>query len=135
MLNKLYYPAVFSVEGEDGFGIRFPDFPDCAVSGDSMETGYERASRVLGEILEGLETAGDVIPKPSMPQEIALQKGEFVVVIEFDMLEYKKRTRSKAVKKTLSIPSWLNEEATAVGVNFSQILQDGLLRVLNEKSC
>ena len=47
------------------------------------------------------------------------------------MTEYKKRTNSKAVKKTLSIPSWLNEEAMAKGINFSSVLQDALKKQLN----
>ena len=45
-----------------------------------------------------------------------------LTIIEFDMLEYQKKHNSRAVKKTLSIPEWLNEEATAMGVNFSQVL-------------
>ena len=51
----------------------------------------------------------------------------FLVAIEFDMLAYKKRTNSRAVKKTLSIPEWLNEAAIAKGINFSQVLQEALL--------
>ena len=50
-----------------------------------------------------------------------------LVVVEFDMLEYCKKHNSKAVKKTLSIPEWLNEEAIAMGVNFSQVLQEALM--------
>ncbi|MDD3404302.1 MAG: type II toxin-antitoxin system HicB family antitoxin [Hespellia sp.] len=117
-----------------GFDIRFPDLPACCDSCDDMESGYAKAFKILGASLVEMESAGEEIPKPSMPQDISLQGGEFVVIIEFDMLEYKKRTRSKAVKKTLSIPCWLNEEATALGVNFSQILQDGLMRVISDKS-
>ena len=49
------------------------------------------------------------------------------MVIEFDMLEYKRRHNSRAVKKTLSIPEWLNEEAMKMGVNFSQVLQEALM--------
>ena len=54
-----------------------------------------------------------------------------LVIVEFDMLEYQKKHNSRAVKKTLSIPEWLNEEATARGVNFSQVLQEALLVKLN----
>ena len=53
-----------------------------------------------------------------------------LAIIEFDMLEYQKKHNSRAVKKTLSIPEWLNEEATAMGVNFSQVLQEALLSKL-----
>lgn len=134
MINRLYYPAVFSTKRNKGFDIRFPDLPECTDSCVDMESGYSQAFKKLGASLVEMEEAGEEIPKPSLPQDISLQRGEFVVVIEFNMLEYKKRTRSKAVKKTLSIPCWLNEEATALGVNFSQILQEGLLHVISEKS-
>ena len=53
-----------------------------------------------------------------------------MVIIEFDMLEYQRKHNSRAVKKTLSIPEWLNEEATALGVNFSQVLQEALMAKL-----
>ena len=42
-------------------------------------------------------------------------------------MEYRKMYSSKAVKKTLTIPKWLNEEAVSIGVNFSQVLQEALL--------
>ena len=47
------------------------------------------------------------------------------------MLAYKKRYHSKAVKKTLTIPEWLNNEAIAMNINFSQVLQDALLKKIN----
>ena len=49
------------------------------------------------------------------------------MVIEFDMMEYRKKHCSRAVKKTLSIPEWLNEAAIRAGVNFSQVLQEALI--------
>lgn len=59
---------------------------------------------------------------------ITTSDNEYCVVIEFDMLAYLKRNNSKAVKKTLTIPEWLNEEATALGINFSQVLQEALIQ-------
>lgn len=55
------------------------------------------------------------------------------MVIEFDMRAYQKRTNSKAVKKTLSIPQWLNEEAMEMGVNFSQVLQEALIQKIGAR--
>ncbi len=66
-------------------------------------------------------------PASSDPTTITLEPDSFLVVIEFDMLAYKKRSNSRAVKKTLSIPEWLNEAAIAMDLNFSQILQEALL--------
>ena len=50
-----------------------------------------------------------------------------VVIIGFDMIAYQKKHNSRAVKKTLSIPEWLNEAAIRAGVNFSQVLQEALM--------
>jgi hypothetical protein len=71
-------------------------------------------------------------PEPSDVSTINIEDDATIVIIEFDMLAYKKRTNSKAVKKTLTIPEWLNEEATASGINFSQVLQEALMAKLEK---
>ena len=70
------------------------------------------------------------IPDPSDLDKIQNEDGT-IVIVEFDMLEYQRKHNSKAVKKTLSIPEWLNEEAVSMGVNFSQVLQEALMSKLN----
>ena len=65
-------------------------------------------------------------PEPSPVDKITVDKDAVLVVIEFDMLAYKKRTNSKAVKKTLTIPAWLNDRAIQLNINFSQVLQEAL---------
>jgi len=67
-----------------------------------------------------------VITVPTEINKIPQEEDSFTVIVEFDLLEYRKKHSSKSVKKTLSIPEWLNEEAVARGVNFSQVLQDAL---------
>ena len=130
-MNKLFYPAIFHVAEEGGFWITFPDLPECMTQGDNMQEAYEMAVDALGLALTSREQEGEEIPAASELNPIALSKDEYCVVIEFDMLAYKKRTNSKAVKKTLSIPEWLNEEATALGINFSQVLQEALVKKIN----
>ena len=66
------------------------------------------------------------IPVPTEIDKLSPEDDAYIALIEFDMQEYRKKHSSKAVKKTLSIPQWLNEEATEQGINFSQVLQDGL---------
>ena len=127
-MNKLlFYPAIFHKAEEGGFWISFPDLPECLTEGDDMTQAYEMAVDALGLALTSRETENEPLPAPSDPTAISVDKDSFLVVIEFDMLAYKKRTNPQAVKKTLSIPEWLNEEATAIGVNFSQVLQEALL--------
>ena len=96
--------------------------------GEDMEHAYEMAVDALGLAITSREAEKMEIPVASEPFDIQIGEHEICVVIEFDMLAYKKRTNSRAVKKTLSIPEWLNEEAMALGVNFSQVLQEALLQ-------
>ena len=86
----------------------------------------------LGLCITDRMNSKEVLPSPSSPENLTVDDG-FLMVIEFDLLSYKKRTNSKAVKKTLTIPEWLNEEATALGVNFSQVLQEALIAKIEAK--
>lgn len=125
-MNKLFYPAIFHAAEEGGFWVNFPDIPECMTQGDDMTQAYEMSVEALGLALTSLEAENRILPIASRPDEIKVSDG-FLVVIEFDMLEYKRRHNSRAVKKTLSIPEWLNEEAMKMGVNFSQVLQEALM--------
>ena len=125
MLKKLFYPAIFTPEDDGGYSVAFPDMDGCFTQGETIEEAYEMAFDALGLEIEFLESEKRTIPSPSAPN--AINKNEFVAIIEFDMLEYQKKHNSKAVKKTLTIPQWLNEEAMAKNINFSQVLQEALL--------
>ncbi len=129
-MNKLFYPAIFHKAEEGGFWISFPDIPECLTEGDDMQQAYEMAVEALGLALIGRKEEGEEIPIPSEIGEIRNEDGT-IVIVGFDMLEYKKKHNARAVKKTLSIPEWLNEEAVARGVNFSSVLQEALMAKLN----
>lgn len=129
-MEKLFYPAIFHEAEEGGFWVSFPDLPECLTEGDDMQQAYEMAVEALGISLSSRKAEDEVIPKPTKINKIDVEDG-ILVVVEFDMLEYQKKHNSRAVKKTLSIPEWLNEEAIARGVNFSQVLQEALMLKLN----
>lgn len=126
MNNRLFYPAVFHKAEEGGFWVSFPDFPECMTQGDSMDEAYEMAIDALGLSLSSIEDEGTDIPKASEFETVDPEDG-ILVIVEFDMAEYRRKHRSKAVKKTLSIPEWLNEAAIRENLNFSQILQEALM--------
>lgn len=96
-----------------------------------MTDALYMAEDALALALFELERSKAPIPKPSELDAIALEPGEFVSYVCCDTIGYQKMHNNKAVKKTLSIPEWLNEAALAKGLNFSQILQDGLRAALN----
>lgn len=126
-MKKLFYPALFHKAQEGGFWVSFPDIPECLTQGDDMAQTYEMAVDALGLALTSREAEKQPFPVSSDPTAITPETDSFLAVIEFDMLAYKKRTSSRAVKKTLSIPEWMNEAAIAMGLNFSQVLQEALL--------
>ncbi len=126
-MKKLFYPALFHIAEEGGFWVSFPDIPECLTQGDDITQAYEMAVDALGLALICREKEHQPFPNASDPTVITSEPDSFIVVIEFDMLAYKKRTSSRAVKKTLSIPEWLNEAAIEMNLNFSQILQEALI--------
>lgn len=131
-MNKLFYPALFHKAEEGGFWISFPDIPECLTDGDNMEQAYQMAVDALGLALTDMEDNHIAFPKPSPAHQIKIDDDAIIVVIEFDMLAYKKRTNSRAVKKTLTIPEWLNTEAMKLGINFSQVLQEALMSKISK---
>lgn len=130
-MNRLFYPAIFHKAEEGGFWVTFPDIPECMTQGDDMQQAYEMAIDALGLSITTMEDLGEVIPKASSPDAIEVEADGFLLVVEFDIMEYRRKNCSRAVKKTLSIPEWLNEAAMKQGINFSQVLQEALLAKLS----
>ena len=125
-MNRLFYPAIFHEAEEGGFWVTFPDVPECMTQGDDMQQAYEMAVDALGLSLTTMEEAGEEIPKASTLDKVDPEDG-VLIIVEFDMAEYRRRNSSRAVKKTLSIPEWLNEAAMRENINFSQLLQEALM--------
>ncbi len=133
-MDHFFYPAVFHSADKGGFWISFPDFPECLTQGKNMEDAYEMATEALGLCIDEKLKNNVEMPQASVPTDLVLEKGDFTCVIEFDMLRYRKTHNSKAVKKTLSIPEWLNEAAVMQNINFSQVLQEALIDILNKSN-
>ena len=123
MLDKYVFPAVFHPE-DIGFSIHFPDLPGCITEGDTLEEASKMARDALELYLYELEQSSGPIPSPAGRYHI--EKDEYIVMVTAHMKVIRSEMRNKAVKKTLTIPCWLNEEAEAAGINFSLLLQDAL---------
>lgn len=110
MDDKFFYPALFHKEDDGGFWVSFPDIPECLTQGTDMSQAYEMAVDALGLALEDRMKENNV-PVPTSIDFLVIAENSYPVIIEFDLLEYKKKHSSRAVKKTLTIPEWLNDEA------------------------
>ena len=129
-MSKYYYPAIFSKEGK-GYNVSFPDLEGCLTCGDDLKDALEMAEDVLSCYLCDLEIADKNIPPASNAESIKTKKDEFVNYIICDTDAYKRKYKTVSVKKTLTIPEWLNEAAIVRNVNFSQVLQDALMQKIN----
>ncbi len=123
---KTAYPAIVHAE-DGGFWVDFPDLEGCFSDGETMAEAISNASDALGGYLCSLMDRDMDAPKASDIKEIDAE-GDFATIIVTDPLSYKKST--KAVKKTLTIPEWLNEEAEKRHVNFSSVLQKALIAMI-----
>ena len=89
-MNKLFYPAIFHKAEEGGYWVTFPDIPECMTQGDDMTNAYEMAVDALGLAITSREDEKETIPSASGPFSIEVREDEFCIVIEFDLLTYKK---------------------------------------------
>lgn len=131
-MSKISYPAVFHKD-TNGYWVEFPNLPGCFTDGESVEQAYSMAKEALGLHLDTSNLLFEVdFEQPSPIDKVIKQfPNEIVMLVEFDSVEYSKAFKNKAVKKTLSIPEWLNDLATKQDINFSQVLQEALKTKLN----
>lgn len=129
MKKSYYYPAIFLKE-ENGYSVSFPDLPGCYTEGENIDEAYRMSKEAIGLYVQ--DDKGDfVFPEASAPDDIEINEDEKIVLIEFNPIEFLKNSSNKAVKKTLTIPSWLNNLAEQNNVNFSNVLQNALKEYLN----
>lgn len=132
---KLTYPACFypDEEKKGAYAVVVPDLPGCVSGGNSLAEailmGTDAAS---GWILDELED-GKSIPTASPLEKIIPETGGFVSILVLDMDSYAEKYGEKIVRKNLTIPAWLNTFAEKNHINFSQVLQDSLMTIYQQK--
>ncbi|WP_141500948.1 type II toxin-antitoxin system HicB family antitoxin [Paenibacillus luteus] len=125
MKDRYVYPAIFDY-ADDGISVEFPDLPGALTCGDTDEDALRMARECMALHLYGMETDNDDIPQPTRTIDVKLDANQAVVLIDVWMPPFRDQMAEKAVKKTLTIPKWLDEIAVENNVNFSRVLQDGL---------
>lgn len=130
-MSKLFYPVVLHKEEEGGYSVRVPDISGCNTQGETLEECYDMALDAIGLCVSVLVEEGKAIPKPSDPNALKTEAGESVLLLEFDFEKYCKKNDTRAVRKTLTIPAWLNTMAEQSSINFSQVLQQALKEELH----
>ena len=134
------YPACFFKE-ENGYSVIFPDLNHLATCGETIDEAFSMAIDCLAGYLYWCNLDGKIPPTPTLislisPSGISAELGfeaseSFINMITVDVTEYAKKHFEKSVKKTLTIPAWLNTAALEQNINFSQVLQDALKEKLH----
>lgn len=128
---KLVYPAVFTPYEDEsgGYVVEFPDLPGCVTGGDNMaEAIFMAEDAASGWVLTELE-AGQQAPKASEFSAVSVETRQFVNMVALDMDAYAAKYGSRAVKKTLTIPAWLNTFVEDHNISCSAVLQDALSKM------
>lgn len=126
-MTKFFYPALFRQESS-GYSVVVPDLDGCYSQGENMEEACEMVFDAIGLYLEGRQESD--YPQPSSLVQIQTAPDEVLVLIPFDNKAYERKWNTKSVRKSLTIPQWLNEEAERHHINYSKILQDALKKEL-----
>ena len=123
--DQYIYPCVFIYETE-GISVYYPDLNGCVSFGMDEQQAFFNAKEALTMHLYGMEQDNEIIPPPSKVKDIQLDENEQIILLEVFMPVFRAKQANKTVKKTLTIPEWLNIVAEHNNVNFSQLLQGAL---------
>ena len=122
--SQYTYAALFTKEADGGYSVCFPQLDGCYTQGDDFEDARRMAIDAMSLHLYGMEQDGESIPAPELTVDAPDEA--LVVPITAWMTPFREEMENRAVKKTLTIPAWLNDAAEKRGVNYSQILQSAL---------
>lgn len=131
---KYAYPAILTFDNDEKvYYVNFPDIENCYTDGKTLAEAIEMGEDALTLMLCQMEDDAAEIPAPSNVKTIVAKENETVSLIFADTTEYRRIWDNKAVKKTLSVPNWLNVKAERLGINFSYVLQQALIDEVEAK--
>lgn len=124
-MAEYVYPAIFH-QNEDGtFTITYPDLPGCISEGKSLGNAMYMAQTALTQWIEYLIDKKQTIPSASDLRDFTIGSDEFVNLVRADVKD------GRAIKRTVSIPKWMDDKVAESGLSLSRVLQDALRERLN----
>lgn len=122
MKNRYIFPSIIKVV-EDSYEVSFPDIDNCFTFGYSLEDALDSARDALELCLYDMEQDNIPIPEPSGIKDIKLDENESIAWINVWMVPVRDKMENRSIKKTVTIPKWINDIGIENNLNFSQILQ------------
>ena len=124
-MSKKVYPIILKPGKQKTYIVYVPDF-DIGTQGDSLADAITMAQDAIEATGLCIQDAGEKLPVPSDISALIASEEEITTLVTVDFEAYRRKTETRVVKKTLSLPSWLNVEAEKAGINFSATLQEAL---------
>jgi predicted RNase H-like HicB family nuclease len=114
------YPAIFHKNKDESYTVIYPDLPGCISEGKNLGNAMYMAQSALTQWIGYLVDKKQEIPQASPVEKVKTSKVEFVNLICAEVKD------AKAVKRTVSIPKWMDDKVVRSGLSLSRILQDAL---------
>jgi len=124
-MAEYVYPAIFHSSNDGSYTITFPDLVGCISEGKSLGNAMYMAQAALTQWIEYLTDKKQNIPEASNLKDVNPAADEFVSLIRADIKD------GRAVKRTVSIPKWMDDQVSEAGLSLSRVLQDALKEKLN----
>ena len=121
-MAEYVYPAIFHLNEDGTYTITYPDLPGCVSEGKTLGNAMYMAQSALTQWIEYLSDKKQDIPQASGVHDIAAEPCEFVNLIRADVKD------GRAVKRTVSIPKWMDDKVIDTGLSLSRVLQEALLQ-------
>ena len=117
---EFIFPAIFHKNDDGSFTISYPDLPGCISEGKTLGNAMYMAQSALTQWIGYLLDKKQEIPNATPVKQIKTQKDDFINLICADIKD------SRAVKRTVSIPKWMDDKVIQSGLSLSRVLQDAL---------
>lgn len=119
-MTQYVYPAVFHPNNDGSITVTFPDLPGCITEGKSLENALFMAQDALSVWLEYTIDHKEPVPEATAFQDMRVEGAEFVNLIRAEVRD------NRAVRRTVSIPKWMDDMVADAGLSLSRVLQDAL---------
>ena len=119
-MAEYVFPAVFHPNDDGSFTITYPDLPGCISEGKNLANAIHMAQDALAQWIGYLISKNVPIPDPTSPSALVCRDGEFFSFVRVEVKD------NRAVRRTVSLPKWMDDRASSEGLSLSRILQESL---------
>lgn len=117
-MKEYIYPAIFHKNNDNSFTVSFPDLPGCITEGKNIGNALKMAHSALAQWIEFLKDENETLPIPSNYKNIITKENEIISLVQVDI------KNTKSVKRTISLPKWMDEKLSEAGFSLSKLVQE-----------